>query len=52
MITLVGYIYDKMWESGTPFGVGSAGSLILFAIILLITFVQFRVSKNGFIIRR
>ncbi|HNZ50062.1 MAG TPA: sugar ABC transporter permease [Bacilli bacterium] len=46
MITLVGYIYDKMWESGTPFGVGSAGSLILFAIILLITFVQFRVSKK------
>ncbi|MDD3107448.1 MAG: sugar ABC transporter permease, partial [Bacilli bacterium] len=46
MITLVGYIYDKMWASGTPFGVGSAGSLILFAIILLITLVQFRVSKK------
>lgn len=46
LMTIVGYIYDKLWESGTPFGVASAGSLVLFLIIMLITLVQFQVSKK------
>lgn len=46
LITIVGYIYDKLWESGTPFGVASAGSLVLFLIIMLITLVQFQISKK------
>ena len=46
MITIVGYIYDKMWQSGTPYGVGAAGSLILFIIILIITIAQLQVSKK------
>ena len=46
LITIVGFIYDKLWESGMPFGVASAGSLILFLLIMLITLVQFQVSKK------
>lgn len=46
LITIVGFIYDKLWESSMPFGVASAGSLILFIIIMLITLVQFQVSKK------
>lgn len=46
LITIVGYIYDMLWESGTPFGVASAASLILFGIILIITLIQLWVSKK------
>lgn len=46
LITIVGYIYDSLREQGMPFGVASAGSLILFGIILLITALQFQVSKK------
>jgi multiple sugar transport system permease protein len=46
LITVVGYIYNKLYDSGMPFGVASAGSLILFAIIMLITLLQFQVSKK------
>jgi multiple sugar transport system permease protein len=46
LITVVGYIYEKLWASGTPFGVAAAGSIILFIIILLITLVQFWISKK------
>lgn len=45
--TVVGYIYDQMTPSlGMPLGIGAAGSLILFAIIMLITLVQMQVSKK------
>lgn len=45
--TVVGYIYDQMDANlGTPLGIGAAGSLILFAIIMLITLVQMQVSKK------
>lgn len=47
LITVVGYVYDKMWgHGGTPFGVASAAILILFAIILVITILQLQVSKK------
>jgi len=46
MITVVGYIYDKMKGTGTPYGVASAASLILFFIILIITILQLQVSKK------
>ena len=50
LYTIVGYIYDVI--GGTdgnttyPFGKGAAASIILFAIIMLITLVQFQVSKK------
>lgn len=45
--TVVGYIYDQMTPSlGQPIGLGAAGSLILFAIIMVITLVQMKVSKK------
>lgn len=45
--TVVGYIYDQMDPTlGTPLGVGAAGSIILFIIIMLITLVQMQVSKK------
>ncbi|HEY8395703.1 MAG TPA: sugar ABC transporter permease [Bacilli bacterium] len=46
LITIVGYIYDQFDKMGMPFGVGSAGSTVLFIIILLITLVQMQVSKK------
>jgi multiple sugar transport system permease protein len=46
LITIVGYVYEQFNVSGMPFGVGSAGSLILFLIILLITGIQMQVSKK------
>ncbi|HHX80285.1 MAG TPA: sugar ABC transporter permease [Acholeplasmataceae bacterium] len=46
LITIVGYVYEQFNISGMPFGVGSAGSMVLFLIILLITAVQMRVSKK------
>lgn len=46
LITIVGYIYDSLWSSGMPFGQASAGSLVLFALIMLITLIQFQVSKK------
>lgn len=46
LITVVGYIYDKMGVSGTPYGAASAASLILFFIILAITVLQLQVSKK------
>ena len=46
LITVVGYIYDKMWSSGVPLGEAAAGSIILFVIIMLITLVQMQVSKK------
>ena len=45
--TVVGYIYDQMDPTlGTPLGIGAAGSIILFGIIMLITLVQMQVSKK------
>lgn len=45
--TVVGYIYDQMTPAlGQPIGLGAAGSLILFGIIMLITLVQMQVSKK------
>ena len=45
--TVVGYIYDQMDPAlGTPLGIGAAGILILFFIIMLITLVQMQVSKK------
>lgn len=46
MITVVGYIYDKMEVGGTPYGTAAAASLILFFIILLITILQLQISKK------
>jgi|SRR5690554_43678 multiple sugar transport system permease protein len=46
LITIVGFIYDRLWESSLPFGIASAGSMILFIIIMLITLVQFQISKK------
>lgn len=46
LITVVGYVYEKLWESGVPLGEAAAGSLILFAIIMAITVVQLQVSKR------
>ncbi|MDD3999400.1 MAG: sugar ABC transporter permease [Bacilli bacterium] len=46
LITIVGYVYEQFNVSGMPFGVGSAGLLVLFLIILLITAVQMQVSKK------
>lgn len=46
LITIVGFIYEKLWSSGMPFGVASAGSLILFIIIMIITLIQFQISKK------
>ena len=46
LITVVGYIYEKLWASGTPFGVAAAASIILFIIILIITLIQMIVSKK------
>lgn len=46
LITIVGYIYDKLRGGGMKFGIASAGSLILFSIIMLITLLQFRISKK------
>ena len=46
MITVVGYIYDKMDVGGTPYGVAAAASLILFFIILIITLLQLQISKK------
>ncbi len=45
--TVVGYIYDQMDPTlGNPLGIGAAGSIILFGIIMLITLVQMQVSKK------
>ena len=46
LITVVGYIYDKMEYGGTPYGVAAAASLILFFIILIITVLQLQISKK------
>ncbi|MDD2489540.1 MAG: hypothetical protein PHD62_08750, partial [Bacteroidales bacterium] len=46
LITVVGYVYEKLWASGVPLGEAAAGSLILFAIILVITIVQLQVGKK------
>jgi len=46
LITVVGYIYEKMGESSFPFGVAAAGSMVLFVIIMIITALQFMVSKK------
>ncbi|NLD26629.1 MAG: sugar ABC transporter permease [Acholeplasmataceae bacterium] len=46
LITIVGYVYQQFEKPGFPFGVGSAASLILFAIIMLITLAQMQVSKK------
>lgn len=46
LITIVGYVYDQFDVSGMPFGVGSAGSMVLFGIILLITLIQMQASKR------
>ncbi|HRT68952.1 MAG TPA: sugar ABC transporter permease [Bacilli bacterium] len=46
LITIVGYVYEKLWASGVPLGEAAAGSLILFAIILAITLVQLQVGKK------
>jgi multiple sugar transport system permease protein len=46
LITIVGYVYEQFDKPGMPFGVGSAASLVLFLIILLITLVQMQVSKK------
>lgn len=46
LITIVGYVYDQFDVSAMPFGVGSAASLVLFLIILFITFFQMQVSKK------
>ena len=46
LITVVGYVYEKLWASGVPLGEAAAGSLILFAIILAITIVQLQVGKK------
>ena len=46
LITAVGYIYQKLYASGMPLGEAAAGSIVLFAIIMLITLVQMYVSKK------
>ncbi|HHZ12072.1 MAG TPA: sugar ABC transporter permease [Acholeplasmataceae bacterium] len=46
LITIVGYVCEQFGVQGMPFGVGSAGSTVLFLIILLITLVQMQVSKK------
>ena len=39
-------IYQKLYASGMPLGEAAAGSIVLFAIIMLITLVQMYVSKK------
>lgn len=46
LITVVGYIYQKMYASNMPLGEAAAASIVLFAIIMLITLVQMQVSKK------
>ena len=46
LITVVGYIYNMMYDAGMPLGKAAAGSIILFGIIMLITLVQTQVSKK------
>ena len=46
LITVVGYIYNKMYQPGWPLGEAAAASIILFFIIMLITLVQTQVSKK------
>jgi multiple sugar transport system permease protein len=45
-ITAVGYVYKNFNEGGHKYGDAAAASFVLFAIILVITFVQMRVSKS------
>lgn len=45
-IPVVGWIYKNMKENESAPGLASAGSLILLAIIMVITAVQFAVSKR------
>ena len=46
LITVVGYIYNKMYASNMPLGEAAAASIVLFGIIMLITLVQMQVSKK------
>ena len=44
--TMVGFIYKQMTESDPRYGIASAASLILFAIILVVTLINLYVSKK------
>ena len=44
--TLVNYIYEKAFTSW-ELGPASAGAIVLFAVVLVITLIQFRGERNG-----
>jgi len=47
MNTIVGYVYDKLYSStGGAYGAASAAALILFVIVLTITVINLRFSRN------
>ena len=47
LLTVVYYVYDILeHDSLTKMQLGAAGAVLLFVVILLFTFVQFRVSKT------
>ncbi len=44
--TMVGYIYEQLNSTEQSYGTASAGALILFAIILVVTLINLQVSKR------
>ena len=46
MNTMVGYIYNYMSGAQVKYGVASAGALILFALIFVVTMINLQVSKE------
>ena len=46
MGTMVGYIYKQITSTGQNYGTASAGALILFAIIFVVTMINLQVSKK------
>lgn len=46
MNTVVGYVYDKLADSGSGYAQGAAGAVVLFLIILALTFVSTWASKK------
>ncbi len=44
--TIVGFVYSQLEGTGKKYGVASAASLILFAIILVVTMINLKVSNK------
>ena len=45
-LVLVYHIYQTAFVTSTDYGYASAISMVLFAIVLIITVLQFRIEKN------